>query len=92
MSHYWGLHCKPCNSNTEAEKNHGEQIMSDFARMASLFVQLRDLDSCGYLEIGMMGGSHNDLIGWLCEHADHEMMLIDEYGRIEPLREARKTP
>ncbi len=55
MSHYWGLRCKPCASCTDTKKNHGEQIMSDFARMAPLFVQLRDLDSRGYLVIGMMG-------------------------------------
>lgn len=89
MSTYWGLHCKPCDSHTGSGKNHGEDVLSDFVRMAPLFIQLRELDSQGYLEIEMLGGFDGDtdvyLIDWLCQHAVHEIELYNEYGHYAPL-------
>ena len=89
MSTYWGLHCKPCDSHTGTGKNHGEVVLSDFARMSLLLRQLRRMDSQGYLEIEILGGFDGDdeisLIDWLIEHAGHTMELYNEYGHSVPL-------
>lgn len=95
MSTYWGLHCKPCDSHTGAGKNHGEVVLSDFARMSLLLRQLWKMDSQGYLELDILGhfemetGYDGTFIGWLIEHAGHTMELYNEYGEYEPLRPER---
>lgn len=88
MGTEWGLRCKQCDSDTGAELNRGQMVLSDLARMSPLIKQIRQMDSTGYVEMSLLGGWYGNkvfIFDWLTEHAGHEMELLNEYGDIRPL-------
>ena len=87
MSTYYGYHCKTDNETSDCWMNHGEQVLSDLARLAPLFRAINEGDSLGYIEIRVMGHGWDPII-WLEKHAQHDIELHNEYGETEPLLES----
>lgn len=89
MSHEWGYICKRDGAILEPNFNHGERMLSVLVSLCPLIKQLKEADTTGIIDMSLRGHSwHSEEIWiYLTEHAEHGLELIDEYGKIEPLKE-----
>ena len=89
MSREWGYRCKSCDSESVCEINHGELLLRSLVKVYPHIKAIQDNDKSGYIQISILGYAWIDLVSWLDEHAGHEIELIDEYGKCEPLEEPK---
>ncbi len=82
MSCEYGVRCKTCGVSSNTPWNHGDHVARMAIRLAPKIKELKTLDDTGYLEIGFLG-DYEGVIHFITEHADHEMVVIDEYGRLD---------
>ena len=81
MSEYWGLHCKTCDSETGHGLNHGDY---DLSLLANHRYAVKEIATLGCL-IRVEVSGFNEVVPWLCEHADHDIELSNEYRERKPL-------
>lgn len=84
MSTNWGYQCRTCDTRSGSIFNHGQDILRSLAKTALHIKAALNVDASGYLEISILN-DHVGAVSFLCEHADHDLELISEYGDIETL-------
>lgn len=86
MSNYTGLKCRTCNVDCGGSLNHGEAVWSNAWRLREhLFAILNDRENWA-IEVKILGCYRGEL-SFITEHKDHDVTLMDEYGRELPWTE-----
>ncbi len=84
MSNYWSMHCKTCNVESDTNINHGDHILRGMAKAYPHLKAAQQADESGYLEFHVMSYGA-ELFSFLQEHDGHEIDLVDECGKFEPI-------
>lgn len=90
MSTYWGLLCRSCDVSTGCALNHGEGTLAAFwaARAA-----VAELQRCAFgVTIDLVGSWDRSPVDFVIEHADHDVVLWNEYGDQRPIDAPRAQP
>jgi hypothetical protein len=82
MSMYWGYYCEACDVESEHWYNHGEDKLREVYAAWPHVRAIRELAG-GNIDVSVLG--QGTPWPFLEEHPDHPLMLINEYGDLEPL-------
>ena len=79
MSEYWTFKCNTCEIECGESANHLEQVLLNILKNSENFKKIKESDHEGYIQIGILG-HEPDLINFVIEHNDHDVVVQSEYG------------
>ena len=79
MSTNWTYKCNTCKVECEECGNRIDKVLLDILKMSDSFKQIRDADTTGYIEFGIIG-HQPELIEFIIEHHKHDIVILSEYG------------
>lgn len=88
MSCHYGIRCLTCKIDCPfpGDTNHQDELMRHLIANAEIIGRLspvlRPLQRSDSLRLA--AGNYNTIdVGWFVEHHEHELVVVDEYGRID---------
>jgi hypothetical protein len=77
VSNYYSYHCEDCDASSEDGSNHGREALVE---CWSLRYNLRALEKAKLCEFYISSSWPHDC--WFAsQHADHHVVIVDEYGK-----------
>lgn len=84
MSRDWYIHCKTCHDTLEfSDANHATELMRVLIAHAPAIAALAPLidDPRTFYAVELHAGRWRIDVNWFADHAQHEIVPIDEYGK-----------
>lgn len=83
MSTDWNVHCVDCKSTHHfSDANHQDELMLALCRHAEAIAALLELQKEARFDIQLRTLWGDVDIAWFREHLGHQLLPIDEYGRL----------
>lgn len=86
MSTDWGYRCVTHDADSEINLNHGEDLLRELWNARTLLRQLHDTGLELEVTHWRLDRLAPGLPGWLVEHAECDIILLNEYGAEEPIK------